>query len=51
MTVELTNGASVSEVDLVYDQIKDWLGHNETINASNIIVLVTLLIKCVENVL
>lgn len=56
MTVESNNvsgvsGVSgVSEVDLVYDQIKDWLGHNETINASNIIVLVTLLIKCVENV-
>ncbi len=38
------------EITLIYNQIKDWVDNTEKPDASNIIVLVTLLIKCVENV-
>jgi hypothetical protein len=41
---------SQDEITLVYNQIKDWVDKTEKPDASNIIVLVTLLIKCVENV-
>jgi len=41
---------SQDEITLVYDQIKDWVDKTEKPDASNIIMLVTLLIKCVENV-
>jgi hypothetical protein len=34
----------------VYNQIKSWVDKTDEPNASNIIVLVTLLIKCVENI-
>jgi len=42
--------ASQDEVLLVYNQIKEWVENTEKPDASNIIVLVTLLIRCVENV-
>lgn len=38
------------EITQVYNQIKEWVDKTENPDASNIIVLVTLLIKCVENV-
>ena len=41
---------SQDEIVLVYNQIKDWVDKTDKPDASNIIVLVTLLIKCVENV-
>lgn len=41
---------SADEIMLVYNQIKDWVDNTEKPDASNIIILVTLLIKCVENV-
>ena len=41
---------SQDEITLVYNQIKTWIDNNDKPNASNIIILVTLLIKCVENI-
>jgi hypothetical protein len=41
---------SQDEIILVYNQIKQWVDNTDKPEASNIIVLVTLLIKCVENV-
>lgn len=41
---------NVNMVDVVYDQIKDQVKNADTINSSNIIILVTLLIKCVEKI-
>jgi hypothetical protein len=44
-----TDVPTPDEVILIYDQIKDWVDKTKAVNASNIIILVTLLIKCVEN--
>jgi len=41
---------SQDEIELVYNQIKDWVEKTEKPDASNIIQLVTLLIKCVEKI-
>lgn len=41
---------SQDEVLQVYNQIKSWIDNTDKPDASNIIVLVTLLIKCVENI-
>jgi len=41
---------SQDEIILVYNQIKQWVDNTDKPDASNIIVLVTLLIKCVENI-
>lgn len=38
------------EIIQVYNQIKEWVDNTEKPDASNIIVLVILLIKCVEKV-
>lgn len=37
------------EIMLIYEQIKDWVEKTDEIDASSIIILVTLLIKCVES--
>jgi hypothetical protein len=41
---------SQDEVVSVYNQIKDWVDKTDKPDASDIIILVTLLIKCVEKI-